>query len=347
MILSEKRKKNFQWVDWLRGLGIFLVVWGHISYVNPMNEYRIGAVIYSFHMPLLFFVSAFGTGYGRKYDTDTKYYLKKIVGQGIPYFIFSILYILMNATLNKYVATNTVVEYGDILTLPVRPVAQYWFLWALLIYSTITPLVISRYKYEWQEKISVLLSLIIAIVILTTTELNSVYYKVLAMWSVYILGFVVGKNWKQSENSRRGIKYILFCLYILFTYFVCIRSISTMGNEVIVAVLKLGIWISCVAFWGIVFVIMNKFTLFCWINKFSAYLGHNSIYIFIFHSYFLSFSRIFIRRIGINSVGMEFVIAMCLGLGGSLLIGFISKKNKYLDFCFYPTKYIKRWRIDK
>lgn len=73
------------WVDNLRGIGIFLVVLGHLSL--PEIEMKI---IYSFHMPLFFFISGFLFKMNR--FEDKKIGIKKRFSSLIiPYLVFWII----------------------------------------------------------------------------------------------------------------------------------------------------------------------------------------------------------------------------------------------------------------
>ena len=47
-------KKRIEWVDIAKGIGIFLMVMGHTGIPRIGNQW-----IYSFHMPLFFFISGF------------------------------------------------------------------------------------------------------------------------------------------------------------------------------------------------------------------------------------------------------------------------------------------------
>ena len=44
--------KRIEWIDIAKGIGIILVVIGHISQIKVLND-----IIYSFHMPLFFIIS--------------------------------------------------------------------------------------------------------------------------------------------------------------------------------------------------------------------------------------------------------------------------------------------------
>lgn len=47
-------KRHYDFLDAMKGMGILLVVLGHVSLIEPLNT-----VIYAFHMPLFFFISGF------------------------------------------------------------------------------------------------------------------------------------------------------------------------------------------------------------------------------------------------------------------------------------------------
>lgn len=68
------------WVDIAKGIGILLVLIGHIS----QNQY-ISSFIYSFHMPLFFMIS------GYLYNNKKNYIKKKIKSILIPYLFFAII----------------------------------------------------------------------------------------------------------------------------------------------------------------------------------------------------------------------------------------------------------------
>jgi len=73
-------KERIIWIDNLRSIGILAVVLGHIA--SPL-----GFFIYSWHMPLFFFLA----GFFIKYELSTQEFIKKDFKKLIiPYFIFSL-----------------------------------------------------------------------------------------------------------------------------------------------------------------------------------------------------------------------------------------------------------------
>lgn len=76
--------KRIEWLDSLKGLAIILVVWGHLNI--PLEA---ETIIYSFHMPLFFFIS----GYLFKNNNRSlkEYVQRKVNSLLIPYFCFAAL----------------------------------------------------------------------------------------------------------------------------------------------------------------------------------------------------------------------------------------------------------------
>ena len=76
-------RERINWVDVARGIGVLLVIYGHGLAATPLRF-----IIYSFHMPLFFFISGvvFHKRKNEKYLTVLKKDFKRIL---IPYLIFA------------------------------------------------------------------------------------------------------------------------------------------------------------------------------------------------------------------------------------------------------------------
>ncbi|NCA71410.1 MAG: acyltransferase [Sphingobacteriia bacterium] len=126
------------WVDYAKAIGILLVVYGHVArgVFNagiPMDEslYRlVDSIIYSFHMPLFFFLSGIfflqsltrrGRGALALSKVDTILY---------PYILWSLIQGLVEVWLSRY--TNGSTTLTEVLSLW-DPRAQFWFLYALFM----------------------------------------------------------------------------------------------------------------------------------------------------------------------------------------------------------------------
>ena len=74
------------WIDWAKAIGIFLVVWGHIPLNNESS--MVTAFIYSFHMPLFFFISGYLFKIIPSFKQETQKGFKALI---IPYLIYQLL----------------------------------------------------------------------------------------------------------------------------------------------------------------------------------------------------------------------------------------------------------------
>lgn len=76
-------KERIAWLDYAKGLGIILVIYGHAICPNSMNVW-----LCSFHMPLFFILSGFTFPSYNKYSFK-EFAVKKFKSVIIPYFVFA------------------------------------------------------------------------------------------------------------------------------------------------------------------------------------------------------------------------------------------------------------------
>jgi len=74
-----------EWIDIAKAIGIILVVFGHLALPARMVNF-----IYSFHVPLFFFLSGMTCSI-KNNSTVTSFFRKKIDSIVVPYFIFSMI----------------------------------------------------------------------------------------------------------------------------------------------------------------------------------------------------------------------------------------------------------------
>lgn len=81
---STQKRDRVLWIDILRGLMMFLVIYGHASCSKDIKKY-----IFSFHMPIFFMISGMTFCFNKEFDT-LKYIWKKFKGLIIPYFLLNL-----------------------------------------------------------------------------------------------------------------------------------------------------------------------------------------------------------------------------------------------------------------
>lgn len=140
------------WVDYAKGIGIILVVYGHIAWgvcnaglqCDMTRETIVNSVLYTFHMPLFFLLaglflkrslSAHGGAPGliaNKFNTVA-----------YPYVIWSLLQGGVELLFARF-KNNGSVSIHEILAFPWEPRMQFWFLYTLFWTFVVCGLVFSR-----------------------------------------------------------------------------------------------------------------------------------------------------------------------------------------------------------
>jgi fucose 4-O-acetylase-like acetyltransferase len=128
------------WVDVARGIGILLVVYGHALRALFPTEAMPGwarlqdGLIYGFHMPLFFVASGLflwrQIGRGR-----APFLIDRLRFVVYPYFLWSLITGLLELLAAPFV--NSPIHADTLLLLPLEPIEQYWFLYALLVVQLI------------------------------------------------------------------------------------------------------------------------------------------------------------------------------------------------------------------
>lgn len=138
--MNEVKEQNrSDWVDYAKCIGIILVVYGHVArgvynagIAIPENIFHwVDSVIYTFHMPLFFFLSGLFFLSTFQKVGGLRLSLSKVDTVFYPYIVWSLLQGFIEATLSSY--TNGTVSYAEVFQLLVEPRAQFWFLYALFL----------------------------------------------------------------------------------------------------------------------------------------------------------------------------------------------------------------------
>ncbi|KQS04184.1 hypothetical protein ASG11_07910 [Sphingomonas sp. Leaf357] len=125
------------WLDHARGIGIILVVYAHqmraqtaigqfpAAWNGPFQD----ALIYSFHMPLFFFISGVVSLKSMRSKPFAESFLDKLKSIAYPYFLWSILSWCLSALAVHYV--NKPMDFRSLISIVYQPILQYWFLYVL------------------------------------------------------------------------------------------------------------------------------------------------------------------------------------------------------------------------
>lgn len=125
-----KDKTRLEYLDAAKGLGILLVILGHIYAWNPnINRKILVTWIYSFHMPLFFIVSGMLIKY-KNYCNIKEFIFSRIKHILVPYIVFSLCNALVRILLYGYDESAFI---RDVICTFILIGVDTWFLQALFL----------------------------------------------------------------------------------------------------------------------------------------------------------------------------------------------------------------------
>jgi len=135
----DMNKGRTDWVDYAKGIGIILVVYGHLLSSGyhaglgiPDRFFALSdSIVYSFHMPLFFFLSGLFAGSSLRKRGGRDYLKDKLLRIAYPYFVWSILQVSVEALFSSQ--TQKGATLYDIPAIAYRPWGQFWFIYALFL----------------------------------------------------------------------------------------------------------------------------------------------------------------------------------------------------------------------
>ena len=127
------------WVDYGKGIGIILVVYGHLlssgfhAGLNIPERFFIlsDSIVYSFHMPLFFFLSGLFVEGSFQKRGARNYLFDKFSRIAYPYLIWSVLQVSVEVIFSSQTQKGT--SLANLLAIPYKPWGQFWFVYALFV----------------------------------------------------------------------------------------------------------------------------------------------------------------------------------------------------------------------
>lgn len=258
-------------VDVLRGIAILLVVAGHaIQYSGISKDNVIFEMIYSFHMPLFFFISGYVTGLFtdiNNYNQLYQFINKKVKVLIIPWIMWTLLF---DFILFKDNAPNLSIDYfGEILLYP-----KYWFFRYLFFVMLIFGVVSYIENIINKKNILKCLVALFAIIVYLYYGIDFFLFVAVFLWAVSI------SKIRLISSKKRDILFVVSILF--FTGFVCRWDYyaNTICNNITKVV------ISASACYMLKILCEKKFIPSLLSNRLSLY-GKKTLSIYVIHYIFL------------------------------------------------------------
>lgn len=328
-------KERIVWIDFAKGFTIFLVVFGHINsgFLRSPNfvEHKSLLVflwdfISTIRMPLFFMVSGF-LYYSKRIDSSKKLgksILQKLINLGIPYFIFSILFWALKMLISDSV--NYSLTWNDLYWLPIKPIEYFWFLYVLFFIFAITEVLDFCFKNK-----TIVFVIILAVTIIAWNYKidNLVIRKILSM-TIY---FYIGKMLHTQVDILKNNRFVCLCLffYLVMTCFQLVFQIEYQGFHFVVSVAGVFVLLS----------IAMRLNPQRKIVRYFASAGLITMPIYVLHPPIGASVRMLLLKLGTDNLVLHFVAGVLITWLFSILVYRQASKSRYIDFLFYPGKYLK------
>ena len=304
------------WVDYAKAIGIILVVYGHVArglynagVEVPKEFYELAdSIVYSFHMPLFFFLSGVFFIGSLSRRGAAKLVSSKIDTIVYPYIIWSVAQGFIEVLLSNY--TNGSVTYSEVFSLLWSPRVQFWFLYALFIAFILATIIFSLAP----KKAAIAVFLLSAYIYIDPSVLPDVFlFAFISQNFVFFtFGIVFSLHFKAVQLSNKLILCVLAFVFVtgqFFFHFVFGLDYSDKSLSLLL-----------LAFASILFVISLSSWASLTPNRLFVFIGTSSMAIYLMHIIAGSGVRVILTKLmGIDSFIVHLIVGCCVGVFAPLL----------------------------
>lgn len=335
-------KERIHWIDISKGIATILVVLGHVvSSYHQAGLYQDNQLfnfsnqfVYSFHMALFTILSGYLFSKRKKTGTKRQQVLQKLINYGIPYVIFSVVWVVMKTVMSEH--TNRTVTFRDLALIPVYPISFMWFIYALMIMQIFQVLI--TFDSKLAKKVHLLVAgggyfiqpylanslsgIRFSDCVLNDLLKNYIFFVI----GVYLAEHVIVKLDKQ-RNAGITISGILLMIGNILKY----KGLFSSAG-IIPFILSLA---------GALFVV--ELSIAIKQSRCIEYLGRQSLPIYVLQGIAIAASRLLLTALHLNvTYGiLPLIICTVMGCTLPLCVYWVSTMIWKMDGCFYPGKYIK------
>lgn len=273
--MVESLRQRINWIDLARGVAILAVVFGHSA--SPISSF-----IFSWHMPLFFFLSGFFINTETDFFEVVKNSFKKIL---IPFFIFACLGFLISYLKHAILARESVDVLenflGIIYWMDYSHLNHYgfvlWFLPALFWGKNSVFWLVKKINNKYLI-LAILLVLFFGILAIKQRLPFGLDSGILAALWIYF-GFLFYRYYQVVVFKYAEVIYlVIFALLVTFPQPLLNLSFKDFSNPIYNVFYSLIIIL-------LVLITAEKVAFYVKQTNWLSYCGTNSLFIFIFHPY--------------------------------------------------------------
>ncbi|MHB4492348.1 acyltransferase family protein [Klebsiella pneumoniae] len=313
-----------------------MVVFGHANrglyssgiYISPEIYHYLDNVIYSFHMPLFFFLSGLFFVSSIKNRSKKVFLWSKFKNVIYPYAVWSLIQGGVEVFFSKY--TNAKTSISDVLLFPLYPRAQFWFLYALFMIFIICAII---YHKKYFLKLLPVFFLVSFVVYVCSGDFgNGFHFNYVSQNAVFFfLGCMFSKYYQILMKIMSNKSFaVLTCLFVLMEYLYFIQY----GNNY----LPLNLYTALIAFISIAWVSNTSILLSGYNFRWLENIGKLSLIIYLVHILAASGTRIILSKIfHVESWLIHVLLGTFIGVTAPLIFYKLVVRYR-LNFIFeYPS----------
>lgn len=212
--------RDTNWIDWLKMIGMFFIVWGHLS-----PEY-LKDFIYAFNVPVFFLVS----GYLFRPCKWNKFINKNVRALIIPYFLLGLTVVIFFAIIKIYFGGYDA-SYFPLSILALFAGSQtgfgngigcqaLWFVYTLFLAKCLANII--GYKSLVHALISIVFLYIAELLSIEGINVHSSYVNLLVAYPFFAIGFTlevhlrdVMSHYSESINKKKRVKIVSTVLIMI------------------------------------------------------------------------------------------------------------------------------------
>jgi fucose 4-O-acetylase-like acetyltransferase len=326
--LTRLKDSRLPWIDYARGIAIFLVLYRHIfegikrsgigtsqySYLEHAN-----IIFFSFRMPLFFIISGLFVGSSLSKRGIREFILNKWRILLYPYLLWAVIQVTLQLFLARYVNANrSAKDYLYILYLP-REIDQFWYLFALFNTSVLYALLLVKTRISQTAQLFLGIVFFFLSSYLSQQKINLGFlYDVLHYYIFIALGGLFSRQILDRKNERLFSSWVTFIL-ILPVFAACqwyfLQTNLSHGNYSYVEDFQ-PLFFLTIALSGCLFMMNISFILQRYKRLLTLrVIGYYSLYIYLMHVLAASATRILLTRVfHISNVPLLLLLGISAGL---------------------------------
>lgn len=283
-IMKTVDKKRDYCFDFIKGILIFLVVYGHAIQMSGLGDFKenpINIWIYSFHMPLFIAISGFFSQktIHQSFIICVKNKIERLL---VPALIWTLIALLYHMYINQVVFS---------VRLVMQSIHNIWFLYCLFCLTILANVI-------WKLKYPVIISIVFAIILIAVYPYNNIpmfhALQITRQWPEFLIGLLLLNQLNVMKSVKcKDQKFflkvvgivILFFIYIYWYYNAAILHNQNCIFDSNTYVVRIIIQITSTILF---------FNLFCTIYKFKKnkvgvieHLGSVTMPIYLMHPYII------------------------------------------------------------